>query len=219
MSLTWLDDITRSKYYDTAIDILNRLNRYTSNNDIASIPYENAKLIDTKPIDERAKLYLTQEMFDAIEYDSTHLWFCTLAGAPAPFNKWFPAQRIDEPSKGVATSSMSFGIEEVNTLNSYNALSLRTELIDDDKATLEQFLRDWQKNCSSKNYVGFRYLPEILSTITITKFNWQKDRIYTREYYVLPSGSITSEHGNDPSLKVINVNFAVFGNKELDNKN
>ena len=215
MSLTWLNDLTRSKYYDTAKDILNRLNKYTSNSDIASKSYENAKPIDTQPIDKRSGLYLTQEMFDAIEYDSTHLWFCTLAGAPAPFNKWFPAQRIDEPSKGLVASSMSFGIEEVNTLNNYNAISLRTELLDDDKATLEQFLRQWQKDCSTDNYVGFRYLPEILSTLTIIKYTWQKDKVYTREFYVLPTGDIQSEHGNDPSVKNLNVTFTVFGMKEL----
>lgn len=217
MSLTWLNDLTRSKYYDTAVDILNRLNSYAGNNNVASKPYEKAKQIDTQPIDKRAGYYLTQEMFDAIEYDSTHLWFCTLTGAPAPFNKWFPAQRLDEPSKGLTTSSMSFGIEEVNTLNSYNAISLRAEILDNDKATLEQFLRKWQKDCSTDNYVGFRYLPEILGTLTITKYTWQKDKVYTREFYVIPSGDIQSEHSNDPSLKVLNVTFTVFGFKELTN--
>lgn len=216
MSPTWLNDITRKKYFDTAKDILNRLNSYAGNRIIASKSYENAKPIDTQPVDKRSEKFLTQALFDSIEYDSVHLWFCTLAGAPAPFNKWFPAQRIDEPSKGVAVSSMSFGLEEVNTLNNYNSINLRTELLDDSDATLEQFLRKWQKDCSKEDYSGFRYLPEILSTLTVTKYNWQKDKIYAREFYVLPSGSITSEHGNEPSVKNLNVNFAVFGFKELE---
>lgn len=185
-------------WVDTVIDVLNRL------------PSSSRTAHDS-----RENNYITLEKVDSVEYDSVHLWECQIDGAPSPFDKWFPAQTVDEPSKGASVAPMSFGIEEVNMLNSYNALNLRTELIDDANATLERWLRDWQKNISVDKYYGFRYPEQILRKMYITKYNWQKDKIYTHEYVVIPVGDINMQHGNEPALKVINVNFAVFGKSEV----
>lgn len=194
MSPNWLN---------TAIDVFNRVNTYTS---------------DTA--DSKGQNYVTLDKFDSVEYDSSHLWECQIDGAPAPFNKWFPAQSVDEPSKGVTVSAISFGLEEVNVLNGYNAVNLRTELIDDDKATLEQWLRLWQKSTAATDsrgfaYAGFRYLEEILHKMYITKYTWQKEKVYTREYLILPTGDINTAKTNEPAIKVLNVNFAVFGMREI----
>ena len=186
-------------FVDTVIDVANRIRR----------------TIDTQSIPSESNNFMTLDKFDSVEYDSVHLWECQIDGAPSPFNQWFPAQSIDEPTKGMSVSTKSFGLEEINELNTYNAISLRTELIDDSKSTLEQWLRQWQKDCSVENYNGYRYLDQILHSMRITKYTWQKQKVYTREYFVIPVGQINIAHGNDPALKVLNVNFASFGQREL----
>lgn len=182
-----------------ATDILSRLNGYKGNNYVP----------------DSANNYMVLDLFDSIEFDGQHLWFCKLSNAPGPFDKWFPAQTCTEPTKGLSVSSQSFGIQEVHTLNSYNAQKLAVEFIDDDKATLEQYIANWQKNCSADDYDGFKYIPDILETLQITKYDWQKSRVYIHEYYVIPTDSITVEHSNDPALKTLRVNFASFGSNEL----
>lgn len=209
MSPAWLN---------TAIDIANRLNVYGGTIEPSKQSYQTIK-VDTKPVPTNAYDYLTLDKFDSIEYDSPHLWICQIEGAPFPFNGWFPAQNIQEPSKGLSVSAMSFGIEEVNTLNSFNAQSLRAELLDNDKAVLELWLKDWQENVGYKEdktfkFKAFRYLDEILKTIYISKYTWQKELVYTRAYYVLPIGEILFPHDNEPSAKILNVTFAVFGSSE-----
>lgn len=176
----------------------------------ANTTYETVE-IDKQQEPETSQAYLTLSQFNSIEYDSEHLWFCQIDGAPAPFDKWFPAKSVIEPSKALSVSTQSFGLEEVNILNMYNAVSLRTELIDNDKAVLETWLRQWQTDCAVEDYQGLRYLDEILHPIYITKYDWQKIKVYTHVYYVVPVGDITINHNDDPAVKVINVNFAVFG--------
>lgn len=202
-------------WLNTVKDILNKLNGYNQASDSQQKIQHKTVQVDTMATDKRSDKYLTFERFNGIEYDSTHLWFCTLQGAPAPFDKWFPAQTCTEPSKGVSMSTMSFGIEEVNTLNAYNVPNLRVEVIDNDKGVLEKYFKDWQKKISADNYYGFKYLEDTLKVFTIEKYTWQKDKVYTMEYYVLPQGEITHEHSNDPSLKILNINFATFGSKKI----
>lgn len=207
------------RWLDTTIDIINRLNRYSSTKEPAGVSYPTVT-VDTMPEDKRSRNYLTIEQFDSVEYDSSHLWICSIDGAPSPFERWIPAQNVSEPSKGLSVTPMSFGIEEVNTLNGYSAITLRAELLDTDKAPLETWLRNWQKSCAANDihgrpYLGFKYLDEILKRIYITKYTWQKEKVYTHAYDVIPTGDIMSEHLNEPTLKVINVNFAVFGSGEI----
>lgn len=209
MSPAWLD---------TTIDIANRLNTYGNNIEPPKQTYSTTK-VDTTPIPAASNNYMTLERFNEIEYDSSHLWVCKIDGAPAPFSSWFPAQDISEPSKGLSISQMSFGIEEVNTLNGFNAQSLRAEFIDNDRAVLELWIKDWQENVAYNNssfkFEAFRYLDEILKTLYISKYTWQKELVYTRAYYVLPSGEIQFPHNNDPTLKQLNVTFSVFGSTEI----
>lgn len=206
-------------WLNTSIDIINRLNTYSGTIEPAARSYDTVK-VDTKAKDSRANNYLSFQQFNTIEYDSSHLWICKIDDAPGIFDGWVPAQSVSEPTKGLSVSSISFGIEEVNTLSNYNAVTLRAELLDDDKATLEQWIVDWQKNCAATDsfgrpYMGFKYLDDILKRIYITKYTWQKEKVYTHVYDVIPTGDITREHLNDPTLKVINVNFAVFGSSEI----
>lgn len=175
--------------------------------------------IETIPVPSNSSEFMTLELFNSIEYDSTHLWYCSLEGAPEPFDKWFPAQNVDEPTKGVSTSQLSFGLEEINTLNSYNSIKFRVDFIDNDKAVLESFFRKWQKEMSGSqgavDYLGFKYIEDIVKKLYITKYDYQKKSVYTRLYMVIPDGSIQIPHGNDPTLKTITVNFASFGCSEL----
>ena len=206
-------------WFDVALDIANRLNRYSDANEPTASSYP-ITIVDTQPVDSRSTNFLTQERFDSIEYDSSHLWICQIDSAPPPYNSWFPAQDVQEPSKGLSVSPMSFGIEEVNTLSNYNAQTLRVEFIDDDKATLENWICNWQENCSGKDafgnpYMGFKYLEDILKIIKITKYTWQKDKVYTHAYSVLPVMEILRPHNNEPTLKTLNVSFAVFGSSKI----
>lgn len=209
-------------WLDVAVDILNRLNSYTTAIEPARQTYEEVT-VDTKPVDSRSKNFLTIQQFDAIEYDSSHLWICAIEGAPGHFSKWIPAQELTEPSKALTVSAMSFGIEEVNTLNGYNAQTLRMDLIDDEYATLENWLIDWQKNTSYREpstgfyYAGFKYLADILKTIKVTKYTWQKDKLYTNAYSVIPTGEIVVTRTNDPAIKILNVTFSVFGSSKIKN--
>ena len=203
-----------ASWLNIARDIVNRLNKYGSANEPAAASYP-ITIVDTNPEDSRSRNYLTLGQFDSIEYDSTHLWICQIDGAPSPFDKWMPAQSVQEPNKGVSVAPMSFGIEEINMLSNYNAVNLRVGLLDNDKAVLETWIRNWQKDCSAKDskgrsYLGFRYLDDILKKIYITKYTWQKEKVYTHAYDVIPVGDILSEHTNEPGVKIINVNFAVF---------
>lgn len=191
------------------------LNSYVKSDDTYT-PSHTIIEIDTLQEDTRSKNYLTLNQFNDVEYDSEHLWFCQIDGAPAPFDKWFPAQSIIEPTKSLSVTTQSFGLEEVNTLNMYNAVSLRTELLDNDKAVLETWLRAWQADCAVNKYYGFRYLEDILHTIYITKYDWQKTKVYTHAYYVVPTGDITVSHNNEPAVKSLNVNFAVFGQASVE---
>ena len=213
----WLSKVT-DKYGQVVTDVLTRLNTYSSTIEPPKQTYP-ITTVDTMRRPSESNNYLTLDKFDQVEYDSSHLWFCTLDGAPAPFDKWFPAQSLDEPSKGVQTSTISYGLEEVVVLNNYNAVNLRVEVIDDDNATLEQWLKAWQKDCSATEsgmpYSGFRYLDEIVHKLTMTKYNYQKQKVYTRQFLVLPVGDINLSKTNDPTLKVLNINFATFGQKEI----
>lgn len=200
-------------WVSTGIDIFNRVNSYKKATDPVIEAHPVSK-IDTMGADPRSSSFLTLEQFESVEYDSSHLWLCELEGAPAPFNRWFPAQSIDEPLRSVTVSTMSFGIEEVNTLNGYNAISMRAEIIDDARNTLENWLRAWSKDISDE-YKGFRYPEEILHNLTIYKYTWQKERVYTKQYAVIPSGDISVPRQNEPGLKVLNVTFAVFGSTSL----
>lgn len=210
------------KWLDVTLDIVRRLNTYTEGAEPPKQEYETV-IVDSQPEDPRSKNFITLETFDSIEYDSTYLWVCQLDGAPEPFSKWFPAQNITEPTKGVSVSPMSFGIEEINLLNAYSAVTLRAELLDNDRAVLETWLKNWQKNIAYSNngmdYVGFRYLDETLHKLYITKYTWQKEKVYTNVYYVLPTGDIQIMHDNDPNLKILNVNFAVFGSNSINVNN
>lgn len=208
-------------WLNTALDILNRLNRYSGGNlrTGSNQTYPEVK-IDTTDRPKESNNYMTLDLFNSVEYDGTHLWALTISGAPAPFHSWFPAQSIDEITKGASTTTMSFGIDEINLLNSYNALSMRVEMLDSE-GILESWLKAWQKRIATdpttnKPYIGFRYLDDILTTMTVAKYNWQKKKLSVTEYYVLPSGQISLNRQNDPSVKVLTVNFAVFGSKELD---
>lgn len=211
-----------ARWLSTALDILNRLNVYTGNIEPNKMSYSETK-VDTMPVPDAAYNYMVQDYFDSIEYDSTHLWFCKMDDAPAPFNKWFPAQNCSEPLKGATTSSTSFGIEEVQTLNSYSASTMRVDFIDDANATLERWFSKWQRAIGSTDdglpYTGFRYLEEIVKKLYIVKYNWQKQKIYTKLFLVLPSGDISNEHSNEPTLKALTVNFAIFGRDEVENEN
>ena len=210
MSPTWLN---------TAKDILNRLNVYSTAKNPSGQQWPEVK-IDTAPVPQAASNFMTLDKFNSVEYDSQHLWEMKIAGAPYPFNDWFPAQSVEEVVKGVSVSSMSFGIDEVNMLNSYGAITMRVEIIDNDVAILEKWLKAWSKALAidpktKRPYTGFRYLEDVLSTMTITKYNWQKQKISKTEYYVLPTGNLSLSRQNDPALKVLNATFASFGMREL----
>lgn len=203
----------------TARDILTRLNTYSTAQNPSGQTWPEVQ-IDTAKVPDASKDFMTLDKFNSVEYDAQHLWEMKIAGAPYPFNDWFPAQSVEENIRGVSVSSMSFGIDEVNTLNSYNALTMRVEILDNNVAILERWLKAWSKAIAldpktHKPYIGFRYLEDILATMTITKYNWQKKKISKTEYYVLPTGNISLGRQNDPAVKVLNTNFAVFGSKEL----
>lgn len=207
-------------WLNTTLDIVNRLNVYGGDN-LSNLPrqvYPNVK-IDTMPKPANTSNYLTLNQFNSVEYGSQHLWACKIAGAPAPFNLWFPAQSVEEQVKGASVSSMSFGIDEISTLNGFNAISMRCEMLDDENGTLETWIKAWQKAVATdpttgQPYWGFRYLEEILTKLTVTKFNWQKERISTTEYYVMPTGNTQLNRNNEPGLQILTVNFAVFGHRQ-----
>lgn len=206
-------------WLNTALDLLNRANVYLDASSPSGEKHPEVK-IDTMPKPTSANNFMTLDKLNSVEFDSTHLWALRIAGAPSPFNDWFPAQMVEEQSKGASVSSISFGIDEINMLNSYNALSFRVEMLDDANSTLEKWLRAWQKSISidpitKKPYLGFRYIEDILTTMTIIKYNWQKEQVSRTDYYVIPVGNISLNRQNDPSLKVLNVNFASFGSAEL----
>lgn len=194
----------------TATDVFNRLSGYTYSEVTPDINHETI-IVDTQAPDARSENYMTLDKFNSVEYDSVHLWECQISGAPSPFDKWFPAASCNEPTKGASVSTQSFGLEEVNVLSTYNALSMRVEFIDDDKATLENWISNWQEDCAVDNFYGFRYPEEVLHELYITKYTWQKEKVYTHCYLVLPTGTIDLNHNNDPSVKTLTVNFAVFG--------
>lgn len=207
-------------WLNTALDIANRLNIYRGDSlsGISGQTYPDVK-IDTLPKPASANNFITLNKLNQVEFGSQHLWEMQIAGAPAPFNGWFPAQSVEEVSKGASVSSMSFGIDEVNMLNSYGAITMRCEILDDENETLTKWLKSWQKSIGTspstgQAYSGFRYLTDILTTMKITKYNWQKIRVSRDEYYVIPVGNISLNRNNDPALRVLNVNFAVFGQKE-----
>ena len=212
MSQAWLN---------TALDIVNRLNRYSDANISPSSNQSYPKVVvDTKKLPSSASSFITLAQFGSIEYDSQHLWALKIDGSPAPFDRWFPAQSVEEVTKGPSTTSMSYGIDEINMLNAYNAITMRVEILDDEAAKLETWLKQWQKDMSTdpltgKPYIGFKYLDDILKRMTVSKYNWQKVLISKTEYYVLPVGQINLVRQNEPGLKQLNVNFAVFGHQQL----
>lgn len=201
-------------WLDRTIDIVNRLNTYQTAQDLPQRDYEIVE-VDTKQIPESQFNYITQDQFDSVEYDSQHLWALYLDGAPAPFDKWFPAQSVGEPSHGASVSSQSFAIEEINMLNSYNVIQMRVEMLDDANGTLESWLKKWQVDISD-NYNGFKYPADTCKLLRVYKYNWQKIKQYGRAYAVIPVGDFDLQRNNDPSLKVLTVNFASFGMKPLD---
>lgn len=200
-------------WFERARDIVNRLNTYGANTTPPPQTYQTV-VIDTWPVPKEANNYITQDMFDAIEYDSQHLWALYLDGAPAPFDRWFPAQSVSEPSHGASVSTTSFGIEEVNMMNSYAAIQMRVETLDDEHSTLEKWLKNWQANCSD-NYHGFKYPADICKTLTVYKYNWQKIRESATAYYVIPISDFDLQRNNEPAAKVLTVNFASFGFKKI----
>ena len=200
-------------WLNVARDLANRLNAYQSAQNIPQIEHEIVK-IDTLQVPETQYNYITQDQFDAVEYDSQHLWVLYLEDSPAPFDKWFPAQSVSEPSHGASVSTSSFGIEEINMLNSYNAIQMRVEMLDDDQSHLENFLKQWQRDISD-NYQGFKYPADICKTLSIYKYNWQKVKVSGMAYFVIPVGDFDLQRNNDPAVKILTVNFASFGSKPI----
>lgn len=176
--------------------------------------YSESEVRDTVKVPRSQYNYITQESFDSVEYDSQHLWALYIEGSPAPFDKWFPAQSVTEPSRGASVSSTSFGIEEINMMNSYNAISMRVEILDDSGAHMENWLKSWQKSISN-NYWGFKYPAEVCKTMTVYKYNWQKVKISGMAYFVIPVGDIDLQRNNDAQIKTLTVNFASFGSKPI----
>lgn len=201
---SWLSRIT---------DVTNRLNSYQTASNLPSRSYDSV-VVDKKPVPQSQYNYVTLDQFDSVEYDSQHLWALYLEDAPAPFDKWFPAQSVSEPSHGASVSSASFGIEEINMLNSYNAIQMRVEMLDDDQGHLETFLKDWQRDISD-NYNGFKYPAESCKTLTVYKYNWQKEKVSGNAYFVIPVGDFDLQRNNDPAVKILTVNFASFGLKPV----
>lgn len=207
-------------WLNTTLDIVNRLNVYRGDS-LSGLPRQvyPAVKIDTMPKPAKANNYLTLNQFGSIEYGSQHLWAVMIAGAPAPFNSWFPAKSVEEQVKGATVSSMSFGVDEISMLNGFNAISMRCEMLDDENATLENWIKAWQKAIATdpitgKPYIGFRYIEEVLTKLTVTKYNWQKERISTTEYYVMPTGNTQLNRNDEPGVQILTVNFAVFGQQQ-----
>lgn len=199
-----------------ALDITQglNLNSYQDALDLKGSGYPESEVKDTLKVPDSQYNYITQESMDSVEYDSQHLWALYIEGSPAPFNKWFPAQSVSEPSHGPSTSSSSFGIEEINMMNSYSAINMRVEILDDSGAHLETWLKQWQKDISS-NYFGFKYPADVCKQLTIYKYNWQKVKISGMAYFVIPVGDFDLQKANEPGLKVLTVNFASFGSKPV----
>lgn len=200
-------------WLNRTLDIVNRLNTYQTASNLPTRTHDTVT-IDRKPVPQSQYNYITQDQFDSVEYDSQHLWALYLDGSPAPFDKWFPAQSVSEPSHGASVSTTSFGIEEINMLNSYNAIQMRVEMLDDAQAHLESFLKSWQRDISD-DYHGFKYPADICKTLTVYKYNWQKEKVSGMAYFVIPVGDFDLQRNNDPAIKILTVNFASFGSKPV----
>ena len=97
-----------------------------------------------------------------------------------------------------------------------NLFDIKLSMLDDEKASMEQYFEEWQENIYSwdgdpKYHGTLNYLAESVRTISITKLNSRKEEIFTRSYLVYPEANMATFDNSSGQVRTFTINLVVAG--------
>lgn len=168
-------------------------------------------------------MHVTMNRMQGINFARTYQWDIYFLDAPAPFNKWFPADSVTEPLASVNTHTIMQNITPIEFPKDKGAMTLRIDMYDDMHLSLQKWLVRWMnqgifdvngfvlplRSAVKQVWIG-KYRPGAESWITTQKY------VYERRYSVFPKGIFNDQSDSESKARKYSVEFAVCGIQDVN---
>ena len=155
------------------------------------------------------ELYTLKEVYE-IEFGVRGFWKCIFENSPPIYHKKaMIAKECTESDFSTAFSAHKIGLIDIYTPDALMMPELQITFYDDNKSTIENWLRDW-KNKMKKGTEGVTYIDSYADYLESFQYNQQYELISVRKYLVAPVGKITVTNGDTVNPTNIVQAFKVF---------
>jgi len=128
---------------------------------------------------------------------------------PAPFDKFFPAETVDEKISNVNDGQITIGHHQFRYPQDRISKELSITFLDDDKYTLMEIFRAWMDEIVPPSKGALGLLSDSIRRINVYRFGWDRSIKNARAYWVYPSGMITYSGNQSSEFIRFSVELAV----------
>ncbi|AYJ73905.1 hypothetical protein phiLo_53 [Thermus phage phiLo] len=128
---------------------------------------------------------------------------------PAPFDKFFPAESVDEKISNVNDGQLTIGHHQFRYPQDRISKELSITFLDDDKYTLMEIFRAWMDEVIPPKDGVLNLLSESIRQVNVYRYGWDRKVKNARAYWVYPSGMITYSGNQSAEFIRFSVELAV----------
>lgn len=151
------------------------------------------------------------EKVRGIEWGRKYLWDIRFDSAPSPFDQWFPAIEVSEPTAVLESYKFDGFMSQYSVPLRSGLKKLSITFVDDVNQTLAKWMTDW---INSKIQNNGRYVSSLSSSVKlvqILKLNSNRAIIDQSGYWVYPETEFKFEGSNDSAAPQYSVPFVIVG--------
>lgn len=155
------------------------------------------------------------EQLRAVEWSSSYLWDIRFSGQsspPRPFNKFFPAQDVEENLTTLESYQFDLNHKSVKIPHKSSLRTLQITFSDDEQNTLLSWLHEWIDGVIFNGNGGsVAVLEEAVRRVDLVKMDARRDVIQTSSYWVYPEGPLTFSGTSEAKMHQYNIQFIIAG--------
>lgn len=146
-----------------------------------------------------------------ITWGTKYLWDLWFEGAPAPFDKFFPAVDVEEDVAHLDSYTFDTAQDVHRVPQSTSTLQLRITFHDSEDHALLKWFRDWVNTTILNDGKFISTVDKSARLVKLLKLNHQRDTLEEKTYYVYPEGTLAFSGDSSSDPIIYTIQFVIVG--------